>query len=32
MPALTPGTRVRLGVGQIDLLAATVEARFIGAA
>ena len=32
MPALTPGTRVRLAVGQIDLLAATVEARFIGAA
>ena len=32
MPALTPGTRVRVGVGQIDLLAATVEARFIGAA
>src|SRR3984893_6342046 len=32
LPALTPGTRVRVGVGQIDLLAATVEARFIGAA
>ena len=32
MPALTPGTRVRVGVGRIDLLAATVEARFIGAA
>jgi exoribonuclease-2 len=32
MPALTPGTRVRLGVGRIDLLAATVETRFIGAA
>jgi exoribonuclease II len=32
MPALTPGTRVRVGVGQIDLLAATVEVRFIGAA
>jgi exoribonuclease II len=32
LPALTPGTRVRVGVGQIDLLAATVEVRFIGAA
>jgi exoribonuclease-2 len=32
VPALTPGTRVRLAVGQIDLLAATVEVRFIGAA
>ena len=32
VPALTPGTRVRLGVGRIDLLAATVETRFIGAA
>jgi exoribonuclease-2 len=32
MPALTPGTRARIGVGRIDLLAATVEARFIGAA
>jgi len=32
LPALTPGTRVRVGVGRIDLLAATVEARFIGAA
>jgi exoribonuclease-2 len=32
MPALTPGTRVRLGLGRIDLLAATIETRFIGAA
>jgi exoribonuclease-2 len=32
LPALTPGTRVRVAVGQIDLLAATVEVRFIGAA
>ena len=32
LPALTPGTRVRVGVGQIDLLAAIVEVRFIGAA
>ena len=32
MPTLTPGTRVRVGVGRIDLLAATLEARFIGAA
>jgi exoribonuclease-2 len=32
MPALTPGTRVRVGVGRIDLLAATVETRFIAAA
>jgi exoribonuclease II len=32
LPALTPGTRVRVGVGRIDLLAATLETRFIGAA
>ncbi|MDQ6917493.1 MAG: RNB domain-containing ribonuclease [Pseudomonadota bacterium] len=32
LPALTPGTRARIGVGRIDLLAATVETRFIGAA
>jgi exoribonuclease-2 len=32
LPALTPGTRVRIGVGRIDLLAATVEARFIATA
>jgi exoribonuclease II len=32
LPALTPGTRVRVGVGRIDLLAATLEARFMGAA
>jgi exoribonuclease II len=32
MPALTPGTRVRVAVGRIDLLAATVDVRFIGAA
>jgi exoribonuclease-2 len=32
MPSLTPGTRVRVGVGRIDLLAATAEARFIAAA
>jgi exoribonuclease-2 len=32
MPTLTPGTRVRVGVGRIDLLAATLEARFVGAA
>ena len=32
MPTLTPGTRVRVGVGRIDLLAATLEVRFIGAA
>jgi len=32
MPALTPGTRVRVGVGRIDLLAATLEVRFIAAA
>jgi exoribonuclease-2 len=31
LPALTPGTRVRVGVGRIDLLAATVETRFIAA-
>jgi exoribonuclease-2 len=32
MPPLTPGTRVRVGVGRIDLLAASLEVRFIGAA
>ena len=32
LPALTPGTRVRVGVGRIDLLASTLEVRFIGAA
>jgi exoribonuclease-2 len=32
LPALTPGTRVRVGVGRIDLLAATLDVRFIGAA
>lgn len=32
LPALTPGTRVRVGIGRIDLLAATIEARFIAAA
>jgi exoribonuclease-2 len=32
LPALTPGTRVRIGVGRIDLLAATAEARFIATA
>ena len=32
LPALTPGTRVRFGVGRIDLLDATVEVRFIGPA
>ena len=31
LPALTPGTRVRIGIGRIDLIAATIEARFIGA-
>jgi exoribonuclease-2 len=32
LPALTPGTRASVSVGRVDLLAATVEARFIGAA
>ncbi len=32
LPALTPGTRVRVGVGRIDLLAATVESRFVATA
>jgi exoribonuclease II len=32
LPALSPGARVRLALGRIDLFAATVETRFIGAA
>ncbi len=32
LPALGPGARVRLALGRIDLFAATVETRFIGAA
>ena len=31
LPALAPGTRVRLAVGAIDLLAETIECRFAGA-
>ncbi|SRR6266567_2890194 len=32
LPPLGPGSRVRLAVGRIDLLAATVETRYAGAA
>jgi len=32
LPALAPDTRVRLAIGRIDLLAATLETRFAGVA
>ena len=32
LPAVAPDTRVRLGVGRIDLLAATIEMHYQGAA
>ena len=32
LPATTPDSRVRLGVGRIDLLAATIEMHYLGAA
>jgi hypothetical protein len=32
LPAAAPDSRVRLGVGRIDLLAATLEMHYLGAA
>ena len=32
LPASPPETRIRLGVGRIDLLAATIEIHYLGAA
>jgi len=32
LPALTPGARVRLGLGRVDLFSATLETRFLGVA
>lgn len=32
LPALTPGARVRLGLGEVDLIAATVDTRYLGTA
>jgi exoribonuclease-2 len=32
MPALPPDTPVRIGIGRIDLLAATLECRYAGPA